>query len=115
MKKDGVEAEKMLATITALVLMRLHDPICFPSDQHFHHQLARVFLRLAPAPFIQKYNGGKGMLTYDRVTLPMGRYLSKRITSTIGVACFGMAHAIYAANRLETGLLRGINVPFSFT
>lgn len=115
MVKDGVQCEEMLATVTALFLMREHDPICFPSDQHYNHQLARAFLRLAPAPFMQTYNGGKGAKKYDRITLPMGRYLSKRITESIGVACLNMARTIHAANRLETGLLRGINVPFNFT
>lgn len=115
MKKDGVECEEMLATVTAMFLMREHDQTCFPSDQHFNFQLARAFVRLAPAPYKQSYNGGKGALKYDRITLPMTRHLYKRITESIGVACLNMANAIHAANRLETGLLRGINVPFNFT
>jgi len=114
MKKSAVSSEDMLAACVAMFLKRSHDPLAFPSDKHFQHQLARYFLRLAPSPYCMTYNGGRGAKKYDRITPPTRDLLYGRLSETIGIACFNMSAAIYKANLTEAGLLRGINVPFNF-
>lgn len=115
MKKSAVSSEEMLAAITAMFLKRQHDPLAFPSEKHFRHQVSNYFIRLAPAPYNMRYGGGKGAKQYDRLTTPTREYLYKRLSETIGICCLNMSSAIYAANRTEDGLLKGINVPFAFT
>ena len=114
MKKSAVSPEEMLAACVAMYLMQLHDPLAFPSDKHFRRQLSRYFLRLAPAPYSMTYGDGRGAKKYDRITPPTGELLYRRLSETIGIACFNMAAAIYQANLIETGLLQGITVPFHF-
>ena len=114
LKKSAVSPEEMLASCVAMFLMREHDPLSFPSDKHFRHQVSRYFLRLAPAPFNMTYRGGRGAKMYDRITPGTREYLYSRLSETIGIACHNMSKAIYHANAAESGLLFGINVPFSF-
>lgn len=115
LKKSAVSPEEMLAAIVGLFLMRANDPLCFPSDKHFRHQVARHFCRLAPAPYNLTYRSGRGAKKYDNLSPPTREYLYSRLVETIGIACLNMSSAINKANLTETGLLRGINVPFSFT
>lgn len=114
LKKSAVSPEEMLAACVAMYLKRAHDPLAFPSDKHLKHQLSRYFLRLAPAPYNMTYNQGRGAKKYDRITPATREYLYSRISETIGIACLNMSNAIYQANATESGLLYGINVPFSF-
>jgi hypothetical protein len=112
--KNGVSAEEALALVVSIHMLRDHDPSCFVSDDHFRAMLAHHWCRLSGGPWVQTYRAGVGARRYDRLGVGLRKYISAKINDAIGVMALGCARAILNVEKLENGLLRGVNVPIRF-
>lgn len=114
MHTEGTTPEDMLATVAAVYALREWTPRRFLSDRHFNHQLAIRLLRLTPAPYSERWSGGKPKKVYDRITGPTRDLLSTRINATLGPLILRMGQEVaIAAKPRSQERLAGIDYPFN--
>lgn len=97
LRERGVMPYYVLATVTAVWLMREFEPRRFVSDRHFNHQLAKAVFDLAPylRPDSKNTSGGA------RPSVGLREYLWSELIDAYGVLPMMLARHIAAERKPE--------------
>jgi hypothetical protein len=99
LQRHGVEPLEILSTVSAVLLHERSDPRRYlagrpGSDRFLKHQISIRVLRLAEAPNIELWSGGKQSWRAPAINVGVRDFLSATLLSNIGVVVARIAQAV---------------------